>query len=141
MNKAFIGAGIALALTLSSCNSPLGIPTVGVVQVTNTVVTNTTTGKSDWNATYQPYTVKGSPAGQVVGFVLTDGTVFDVGMPVSVKACTDARCDGDKIVISKSYANNAAVPTLKVRAILVKSQSLTAGNNDIYPPFTLVEPN
>lgn len=140
MNKAFIGAGIALGLALAGCNSPLGIPTVGLIQVTNTVVDNITTGKTDWNATFQTYTVKGSPAGQVAGFVLTDDTVFDTGMPVSVKACTDARCDGDKIVISKTYPNRAAVPTLKVKQIIVKSQTLTTGSIDQNPVFTLVQP-
>ncbi len=85
MNKAFIGAGIALGLALAGCNNDLGVYTVGApTAIINfkTITASLASGQGSVGYTIEAYSVPGSPAGIVQAFVTRSGLDLPIGLYV-----------------------------------------------------------
>ena len=138
MNKAFIGAGIALALTLAGCNRsqgvfPVGVPTIDVEK--NESITKVTTPGANgapptnvytWTVNLNVYTRPGSPSGRLIGLRVNTGLTFSAPKVVKNCAVTEKNsCPNGTVTFKGDYENLSDIPSYTVVGLVV------AGDNDI----------
>ena len=98
MNKAFIGAGIALGLALAGCNYdlgnyPVGVPTLMVSFDEPNVSFSTTTNVLSGAYKVRANAIPGSPGGRLMSFITKGGASLPTG-GLYVQACPIGKLGG-----------------------------------------------